>query len=63
MNICLNKNNPHMPLSELGNDSKSVWAKIFAKEKKNTSHYEAGFWWLKWGEQNIKAISSPQFMC
>ena len=33
MNIYLNKNIPHMPLSEFGNDSKSVWAKYLQKRK------------------------------
>ena len=36
--LLIQKDNPHMPLTELENDSESVWAKIFANK---TSHHVA----------------------
>ena len=39
---------PHMPLSELENDSKSVWVKVFANK---TSHYVAS-WYRPPGDSN-----------
>ena len=36
--LLVHKDTPHMPLSELENDSESVWAKIIANK---TSHYVA----------------------
>ena len=39
--LIIHKDIPHMPLSELENDSESVWAKIFANK---TSHYLASWY-------------------
>ena len=39
--LLIHKDIPHMPLSELENDSESVWAKIFANK---TSHYVASWY-------------------
>ena len=39
--LLIHKDSPHMPLSELENDSESVWAKIFANK---TSHYVASWY-------------------
>ena len=36
--LLIHKDIPHMPLSELENDSESVWVKVFAHK---TSHYVA----------------------
>ena len=36
--LLIHKDIPYMPLSELENDSESVWVKVFAKK---TSHYVA----------------------
>ena len=39
--LLIHKGIPHIPLSELENDSESVWAKIFANK---TSHYVASWY-------------------
>ena len=39
--LLIHKDIPHMPLSELENDSESVWVKVFAK---TTSHYVASWY-------------------
>ena len=39
--LLIHKDIPHMPLSELENDSESVWVKIFANK---TSHYVASWY-------------------
>ena len=39
--LLIHKDLPHMPLSELENNSESVWAKIFANK---TSHYIASWY-------------------
>ena len=39
--LLIHKDIPHMPLSELENDSKSVWVKVFANK---TSHYVASWY-------------------
>ena len=39
--LLIHKDIPHMPLSELENDSESVWAKIFATQ---TSYYVASWY-------------------
>ena len=39
--LLIYKDNPHMPLSELENDSESVWVKVFANK---TSHYVANWY-------------------
>ena len=39
--LLTHKDIPHMPLSELENDSESVWAKVFANK---TSHYVASWY-------------------
>ena len=39
--LLIHKDIPHMPLTELENDSESVWAKIFANK---TSHYVASWY-------------------
>ena len=41
--LLIHKDSPLMPLSELENDSESVWAKIFA----NKIHHYVASWWLK----------------
>ena len=41
MMLHIHKDIPHMPLSELENDSESVWAKIFANK---SSHYVASWY-------------------
>ena len=38
MMLLIHKDIPHMPLSELENDSESIWVKVFANK---TSHYVA----------------------
>ena len=39
--LLIHKDIPHMPLSELENDSESVWVKVFANK---TSHYVASWY-------------------
>ena len=39
--LLIYKNIPHMPLSELENDSESIWVKVFANK---TSHYVASWY-------------------
>ena len=39
--LLIHKDIPHMPLSELENDSESVWVKVFANK---TSHYMASWY-------------------
>ena len=39
--LLINKDIPHMPLSELENVSESVWVKVFANK---TSHYVASWY-------------------
>ena len=41
MMLLIHKEIPHMPLTELENDSESVWAKVFANK---TSHYIASWY-------------------
>ena len=70
--LLIHKDIPHMPLSELENDSEEVWVKVFANK---TSHYVASWYLVAQGQTsiylvinsirsgiNIKAINSPQFM-
>ena len=72
--LLIHKDIPHMPLSELENDSESVWVKEFANK---TSHYVASWYRLPGGSSEDfylfddqldqirnkhKAINSPQFM-
>ena len=44
--LLTHKDIPHMPLSELENDSESVWVKVFADK---TSHYVASWYRLPGG--------------
>ena len=37
--LLVHKGIPHMPLTELGNDSESVWVKLFVNKK---THFVAG---------------------